>query len=802
MYVTKRDGTTEPRDIKKIQRAVAWMCDGLNVSQSDLETSVHLPLYDGVKTRDIQRTLIVEAASKISPQEPDWTFAAARGLLLILYKQANDGSMEYPHLRDYLSKAVAADKLAPCMNDEQHFDLDGLNSAIRPVRDLELDYLGLQTLADRYFVRVADGEEDVVIELPQFFFMRVAMGIALAEPNLRERTRCALNYYEIFSRREALPSTPTLFNSGTNWPQLSSCFGQYYGDDTDSIMDGLKETANYSKFAGGCSASMTAIRASGSRIKSTGGKAGGPIPYAKLYNDSMLAFDQSGKRKGSGALYLEPWHADIWNFLDLKEPGDDRRRTHDIFPALWIPDLFMKRVQENGVWSLFSPSVDPRLHETYGQEFEDLYLSLEAEGKYTSQVPAEDLWSRILERLFTHGTFWPNFKDTFNSRYAQPEIIHNSNLCTEIGLRNDSETSFVCNLTSINLGADKHLLVAGPDGQYEWNSALERTVRLMVRSLDSVITVGFIPHENGRRFQHEDRAIGLGCMGWADALAKMGIDYESAAHVHYANEVWRQISLSAIDESANLARELGSYPNFPKSTWADGMLPVDTLRHHRVVRMFGLQLDKGAPFATLDELRTKVAGGMRNSCLMAIAPTATIANILGVSQCTELPWELGYYKKNLSGLFRVFATTMRNNRYGLPVKTARQIDQRWTVWAAAARQIWIDQAQSTNFFLNPDLPLDQVGEMIDDLYFEAWKCGLKSTYYFYAKAESTESLDLSQPSSASAVAPAAPAVAGGDYHMGAGDTMPAMSSVASVASSWTGGKVCAIDAGPDCESCQ
>jgi len=817
MYVTKRDGRKEPRDVRKIQRAVAWMCNGLNVSQSDLETSVHLPLYDGVTTADIQRTLVVEAATKISPGQPDWTYVAARGLLQYLYKHANSGAIEYPHLSTYLQRGTDIAKLDPKLVDPEWFDLDVLNAGIRPERDLTLDYLGLQTLVDRYFVR---DDEDTIIELPQWFFMRVAMGIALRETTRDARTSWALAYYEMYSNAEALSSTPTLFNSGTRFPQLSSCFGQTYGDDTDQIMDGLKESANYSKYSGGVSIDIGGIRCTGSRIRSTGGKAGGPIPYLKLYNGVMIGFDQSGKRKGSGAAYIEPWHPDVFKFLDLREAGDDRFRAHDIFPAMWIPDLFLKRVEADGKWSFIDPKTCPELHEKWGDEFEELYIAAEERGLAVETVRAQDLWSRMLERLFTYGVFWPCFKDTANARYPQPEVVHNSNLCTEIILRTDSDTSFVCNLASTNVGHDKHLLTKGADGKYQWNTALEATVRKLVRNLDSVIDIGFVPHANGRRFQEQDRAIGLGCMGWADALAKMGVDYESAAHVEYASEVWRQMSLTAVDESANLAAEFGSYPQFSKSTWADGLLPVDTLRHRRVVDKFGLDLNCDTPFATGDELRAKVKRGMRNSCLMAIAPTATIANILGVSQCTELPWQLGYRKKNLSGEFKVFATTLLNNRKGIPLKTARQVDQKWTVWAAAARQIWIDQSQSTNFFLNPDTPLDQIGEMIDDLYFEAWRCGLKTTYYFYAKAEDSDAITLSQVQQVQQQAPVQPQLfnAAGDTAVyasvatgvslsfvtgGASALVPGpLSMIESAGNDWTGGRVCDINAGPDCESCQ
>lgn len=735
MQVIKRNGGLEPLNIEKIQRAVAWACQGLDVSQSDLETSARLPMYDGVKTEDIQRTLIMTAADKISVAHPQWAFVAARLLLQTLYKHSNNGSIVYRSWQDYAHEAVALGLLSPALKDDGLFDLEAIDNAIKPQRDFDFDYLGLQTLADRYLLR--DGaDQDRIIEMPQHMLMRVAMGIARCETSRELRTKQSIEYYNTYSQRLAINSTPTLFNSGTLHPQLSSCFGTYFGDSLDGIMDGLKEVAQYSKFSGGCSIDVGDLRASGSRIGSTSGKAGGPIPYLKLYNDVLIGFDQSGKRKGSGSCYLEPWHADIYRYLDLREPGDDRLRAHDIFPALWIPDLFMQRVIDNGRWSLFDPKIVPQLHSTHGAEFEAHYLQAEAQGLYTEQIEAEDLWYKIIERLWTHGVFWPCFKDTVNRRYSQPEMVHQSNLCTEITLRNDDTKSFVCNLGSLNVARPQHLLVKNSLGEWQWNSKLEATTRLMVRNLDSVITVGFVPHANGANMQSQDRPIGLGVMGWTEALYAMGIDYESVEHIQYSNEVMKQISLTAIDESANLAQELGSYPTFGNSTWARGLLPVDSLHHRLVVEKFGLDIvNTSAPFGDLDALRNKVKKGMRNSTLLAIAPTATIANILGTTQCTELPWEEVFTKKNLSGTFKYIAHTVLNNPKGLLFKAANAVDQLWTVWSAAARQIWVDQSQSTNYFVRPDVAEDKIGDSISDMYKEAWRAGCKTTYYLYGQAE-------------------------------------------------------------------
>lgn len=773
MNVTKRNGEKQPRDISKIQRAVTWACQGLNVSQSDLETRIHLNLTEGVKTIDIQKTLIMAAADMISESCPDAAYVAARFLLQTLYKYANNGSITYPNWLDYAKLGVAHKLLDAKLIDPTQFDLAAINAAIKPERDLTFDYLGLQTLADRYLLRIE--AEDRIIELPQHMLMRVAMGVASREETLEKRTHYAIAYYESYSERRSINSTPTLFNSGTLHPQLSSCFGTYIGDSIDGIMDGMKEVAQYSKFSGGCSIDIGGVRSTGSRIGSTRGKAGGPIPYLKLYNDVLIGFDQSGKRKGSGSAYIEPWHVDVYRFLDLREPGDERLRAHDIFPAMWIPDLFMQRVSEGGMWSLFDPKVVPQLHETYGETFEALYIQAEKDGLAAEQIHAEDLWFTIIERLWTHGVYWPCFKDTVNYRYAQPEIVHQSNLCTEITLRNDDDVSFVCNLGSVNMAHPKHLLKRDALGNFRWNAELEATTRLMVRNLDSVISIGIIPHAKGKRMQELDRPIGLGIMGWAEALYALGIDYESADHVVYANEALKQISLTAIDESANLAAEWGSYPTFDVSTWKDGQLPIDSLRHRRVVDKFKLDIvNTNAPFGDMDALRAKVQKGMRNSTLMAIAPTATIANIIGTTPCTELPWDKVFTKKNLSGTFKYLAHTLTNNPAGLPFKAANSVDQLWTVWSTAARQFWIDQAQSTNYYVNPAIPEDKIGDSISDMYKEAWLCGNKTSYYLYGQAEEG-AVSLETP------------LVGTDLV---------------VADAEPEGRFCSIDAGPDCEACQ
>jgi ribonucleoside-diphosphate reductase alpha chain len=738
-YVTKRDGTPQERDSIKILNQIEWCTRGLNVNPLKLVDAISRSLYTGISTKEINRVATVEAGSLISLEEPYWTFVAARFVIQELLKVATNGTLRYPHLREYLNIAVAESRVNPILvlpEQTSGFDLDALDAALIPQNDFQFDYLGIQTLADRYLLRGTSGS---IIELPQHMMMRVAMGLALAEP-VKDRTAAAIAFYNEFSKLNYLPSTPTLFNSGTVFPQLSSCFGTNTYDSLESIMGSLSEHAQYSKFSGGTSTSYSALRSSGSPIRSTGGKAKGPLPYAKLFNDLLNAFDQGGKRKGVGAYYIEVWHPNIFEVLKARDPGGDARsRTHDAFPATWIPDLFMERVINHGTWSLIDPAVEPRLTETYGAEFEELYTKLEQEGKFVQQVDAETLWNQLLTKIFQQGTFWPCFKDEINIRYGQRRsgVVHHSNLCTEITLLNNETESFVCNLSSPNLANFKFEWIPGTN-RLKWNPDLERTVRTAVRGLDNVIDIGFIPHENGRRFQENYRAVGLGVMGWAVCLTQHGIDFESTEHVRFANEVQKQISITAMDESANLAQERGEFPKFAESDWALGVLPQDTVRKRRIIEEFDLDLfSTDAPFLEngLDTLREKVKKGMRNSSLMAIAPTATIANIAGTSQCTEPAWDLVQQKENLSGTFDYVAPTFLYNPSGLTIRAARDIDQIWIVCAAAARQLHIDQSQSTNIYVDPNrMSATEIGDYLDDIYVSGYEYGMKTFYYCYSQS--------------------------------------------------------------------
>ena len=729
MQVLKRDGSVEPLDMSKYERQIDWCCQGLiGVDASKLKEHAQQPLYDGITTVELNKNLCNAARDLQTVAEPNWTFVAARFVLQDLYKQVN-GTFEYPPFNDTLSRAIDESNLNPELLSK--FDIAFLERSLDITRDYSFDYLGLTTLADRYLLRDRSRH---IIEMPQHFLMRVAMGMALAESDPVKRNAVAVEYYDTLSNLDFMSSTPTLFNSGLKRSQLSSCFGATVGDDTDLITGVMGEVSKYSKYGGGVAVDWSDLRGHGSPIRSMGGEAEGPVPYIHVTDGLFRAFNQQGKRKGSVAPYCELWHSDIFEYLDLKEPGDFRLRAYDSFPALWIPDLFMERLDEGGEWSLFDPATVVGLHETYGSEFRYRYAKAENEALAKKKISCEELWFRMLERLAAHGVYWHCYKDRINERYAMAEVgpVVSSNLCTEICLRSDADHSFVCNLGSVNLSKTHHLLQKGSDGKWLWNEKLSQTVRRGVRMLDSVIDVGFVPHEKGKRMQQEDRPIGMGCMGWTEALYALGIDYESAEHIEYANEVYKQISIAATYESAMLAREKGSFPTFAKSTWAQGKLIQDSLKNRVIVDEFKLDLSfDNCPFTNETELRVLVAEGMRNSTLLAIAPTATISNIVGTEACTELPTETVYMKKNLSGVFKAVAKTACNNPFGLKVKTAYDVDHKWTARAAAARGIWIDQSQSTNYFLDSNLPT--FGDSLDELYRFSWKIGLKTTYYMYGK---------------------------------------------------------------------
>jgi ribonucleoside-diphosphate reductase alpha chain len=725
MQVTKRDGRSEPYDIEKIHKVTEWATAGLDASQSELEVEAQLLVFGSMKTTQIHEALIQAATGLINIERQDYTFVAARLLLQKLYKEAYD-SIEYPHLGQYIAAGVEAGKLDTRLNTI--FDLDALNAAIVPNRDLQFAYIGLQTIADRYLIKL-DGK---VAELPQFFWMRVAMGLAVLEDHPTHR---ALQFYDVLSSFDFVSSTPTLFNSGTRHSQLASCFLNTVADTIDaddlapdnfqlnryaSIYGTIQECANLSKFAGGVGTDWQRVRHMGCHIKGTDGVSSGIVPYLKVYNDTAVAVNQGGKRQGSFAPYIEPHHPDFFSFADLKkESGDDRMRTHDIYPALWTNDLLMERKEARGVWSFFSPKDYPELHELHGEAFKARYEELEAAGVYVSQMPAIDVWKKVLAALFETGHPWITFKDECNRRNPQQHVgvIHNSNLCTEITLNTSDEETAVCNIGSVVLA--RHMVRTADDKHFMDYAKLRRTVETAMRMLDNVIDINYYPSERARNSNMKHRPVGLGMMGWAEMLVMAGIDWESQEHLEFADEVTEAFSYFAINASCNLARERGAYDSFIGSLWSQGLLPIDTAKQE------AKDLTQRPYNCAWEELRHKIATyGMRNSNTMAVAPTATISNIVGTTPTIEPVFQREVTKKNMSGSFTVVDPSLRHGRPEL-CKEAREIDPNWIIDPAAVRQKWIDQAQSTNIWVKANVK----GKDLDAIYTRAWKKGLKTTYY-------------------------------------------------------------------------
>jgi ribonucleoside-diphosphate reductase alpha chain len=736
MQVTKRNGTKEPRDINKIHKQTQWACEGLDVSQSELEMAANLMFFDGMRTSQIHDSMIQAAAGLITVENQDYTFVAARLLALKLYKESW-GGITYPPLSAYLAMGVEQGKLNPVMCGPKIpetaaglFDINALNNAIRPERDLKFAYLGLQTLADRYLIRNTARE---IIELPQHMWMRVAMGLALLEDNPTAR---AIEFYDVLSQFEFINSTPTLFNSGTKHSQLASCFLNTVTDSLDaddltaenftwnryaSIYGTIQECANLSKYAGGIGTDWTPVRHAGCYIKGTDGTSSGIVPYLKVYNDTAVAVNQGGKRQGSFAPFLEPWHPDFYAFADLKkESGDDRQRAHDIYPAAWMNDLLMERKDTPGaVWSFFSPAEYPELHELHGAAFKARYEELEAAGKFVRQVPAIDVWKKILGALFETGHPWITFKDECNRRSPQQHdgVVHSSNLCTEITLNSKKDETAVCNIGSIGLAA--HLSV-NMDGTYGIDfGKLRRTVRTAMRMLDNTIDLNFYPSERAKRSNMRHRPVGLGLMGYTEMLVALGVDWESQEHLELADLITEHYSYYAIEASCDMSRERGAYESFPGSLWSQGILPIDTAKQE------AKDLTKRAYSCDWDSLRKNVVVyGMRNSNTMAIAPTATISNIIGTTATIEPVFMRSVAKKNMSGVFLVIDPALR---YGRPelCKEAFFIAPEWVIDACGVRQKWIDQAQSLNIFT----PAGVKGKQLDGYYTRAWRVGCKTTYY-------------------------------------------------------------------------
>lgn len=762
--VVGADGNAKPLDIERIRTIVAEACMDLSdVSEAAIIDEALKNLYDGVTEHELSTSLVITARTMIE-QEPNYSSAAARLLLdnlraeglsfLNVADSATQSDMEtyYPQaLKSFISRGIELELLAPNLAE---YDLDRLGDAILPERDLQFSYLGLQTLYDRYFIH----SNDVRFELPQLFFMRVAMGLATREDDKNAR---AIEFYKLLSSFDYMSSTPTLFNSGTLRPQLSSCYLTTVPDDLYGIYGAIQDNAMLSKFAGGLGNDWTPVRALGAYIKGTNGKSQGIVPFLKVVNDTAVAVNQGGKRKGAVCAYLETWHMDIEEFVELrKNTGDDRRRTHDMNTANWVPDLFMKRVFEDGDWTLFSPNDVPDLHDLYGTAFEERYNHYEAQArsgelKFHKTLKAQALWRKMLGMIFETGHPWITFKDPCNIRSPQQHcgVVHSSNLCTEITLNTSKDEIAVCNLGSVNL--PQHI----ENGTLNIEK-LRKTVTTAIRMLDNVIDINYYSVETSENSNMKHRPIGLGLMGFQDALYKVDVSYASDQAVEFADQTMEAISYFAISASTSLAAERGAYASYEGSLWSQGVFPIDSLA--MLVEQRGADYISVNQDSTMDwdALRETVSQqGMRNSNVMAIAPTATIANITGVSQSIEPTYQNLYVKSNLSGEFTVVNPYLVRDlkEHGLwdqvmvndlkyydgsvqaidripadlkaKYSTAFEIEPRWLVDSASRRQKWIDQAQSLNLYIN-----NASGKKLDVTYRMAWFSGLKTTYYLRSLA--------------------------------------------------------------------
>ncbi|BAU75412.1 ribonucleoside-diphosphate reductase subunit alpha [Metapseudomonas furukawaii] len=766
--ITRADGSLVPLDMGRLTTIISEACEALaEVDGALIERETLKNLYDGVAEKDVNTALVMTARTLVE-REPNYSYVTARLLMDTLRAEALGflgvaESATHHEMADlyakalpaYVEKGIEFELLDPKLKS---FDLEKLGRALNHERDQQFTYLGLQTLYDRYFIH----KDGIRFELPQVFFMRVAMGLAIEEPQKEER---AIEFYNLLSSFDYMSSTPTLFNAGTLRPQLSSCYLTTVPDDLSGIYNAIHDNAMLSKFAGGLGNDWTPVRALGSYIKGTNGKSQGVVPFLKVVNDTAVAVNQGGKRKGAVCAYLETWHLDIEEFLELrKNTGDDRRRTHDMNTANWIPDLFMKRVFEDGTWTLFSPADVPDLHDLYGKAFEERYEYYEALATYGKLklhkvIQAKDLWRKMLSMLFETGHPWLTFKDPCNLRSPQQHVgvVHSSNLCTEITLNTNKDEIAVCNLGSVNLV--NHII----DGKLDVEK-LGRTVKTAVRMLDNVIDINYYSVDQARNSNLKHRPVGLGIMGFQDALYLQHIAYGSDAAIDFADKSMEAISYFAIQASCDLADERGAYETFQGSLWSQGILPIDSQK---------LLIEaRGAKYIEVDQsesldwapVRERVKKGIRNSNIMAIAPTATIANITGVSQSIEPTYQNLYVKSNLSGEFTVInpylvhdlkarglwdpvmvndlkyydGSVQQIERIPQDLKdlyaTAFEVETKWIVDAASRRQKWIDQAQSLNLYI-----AGASGKKLDVTYRMAWYRGLKTTYYLRAlAATSTE----------------------------------------------------------------
>ncbi len=814
-------------DMQALTERIQTACFGLgaDVKADPIISETMRNLYDGVPVDEVYKASILAARTLIE-KDPDYTYATARLLFHTISREVlgrDVATADMPkayadYFPGFIKKGVDCELL-----DEKllQFDLKRLGGALKAERDLQFDYLGLQTLYDRYFLH----EGKVRIELPQAFFMRVAMGLSLNETDREAR---AIEFYEVLSSFDFMSSTPTLFNSGTLRSQLSSCYLTTVPDDLDGIYESIKENALLSKYAGGLGNDWTRVRALGSRIKGTNGESQGVVPFLKVVNDTAVAVNQGGKRKGAVCTYLETWHLDIEEFLELrKNTGDDRRRTHDMNTANWIPDLFMRRVMEKGQWTLFSPSNVPDLHDKFGADFEQAYVAYEEQAargeiKPSRTLEAADLWRKMLTMLFETGHPWITFKDACNVRSPQQHagVVHSSNLCTEITLNTSDTETAVCNLGSVNLL--QHLKNGALD-----HDKLKRTITTAMRMLDNVIDINYYAVKKARDSNMRHRPVGMGIMAFQDSLYELRIPYASDAAVNFADTSMEAISYYAYWASTELARERGTYSSFKGSLWDQGILPFDTLDLLAKARGGYVEVDRSSTM-DWDALRKKIAkDGMRNSNCVAIAPTATISNIIGVDASIEPCFGNLSVKSNLSGEFTVINSYLVRDlkRIGLwddvmvmdlkhfdgslspmdrvpnEIKqlyaTAFEVETRWLVEAAARRQKWIDQAQSLNIYM-----AGASGKKLDDTYKLAWVRGLKTTYYLrtmsatHAEKSTISSGRMNSVASSTATAASASAPSLLEAAAAAAQQQIELSGNAA-----TDIKFCGVD-DPTCESCQ
>jgi ribonucleoside-diphosphate reductase alpha chain len=812
-------------DLDRLKGLIVAACSGLgaDIKPEPIMAETMRNLYDGVPMDEVYKASVLAARTLIE-KDPDYTYATARLLFHTIAKeilgkdvvQADMAQAYVDYFPGFIKKGVDNDLL-----DEKllQFDLKRLGAALKTDRDLKFDYLGLQTLYDRYFLHIGKSR----IEMPQAFFMRVAMGLSLNEIDREAR---AIEFYEVLSSFDFMSSTPTLFNSGTLRSQLSSCYLTTVPDDLDGIYESIKENALLSKFAGGLGNDWTRVRALGSHIKGTNGESQGVVPFLKVVNDTAVAVNQGGKRKGAVCTYLETWHLDIEEFLELrKNTGDDRRRTHDMNTANWIPDLFMRRVMEKGQWTLFSPSNVPDLHDLFGAAFEKAYVAYEekaarGEIKPARTLPAADLWRKMLTMLFETGHPWITFKDACNVRSPQQHagVVHSSNLCTEITLNTSDTETAVCNLGSVNLL--QHI----KDGALD-HTKLQKTITTAMRMLDNVIDINYYAVKKARDSNLRHRPVGLGVMAFQDSLYELRIPYASDAAVEFADQSMEAICYYAYWASTELSRERGKYSSYKGSLWDKGILPIDTLDMLATARGGYVEVDRSSTM-DWDALRKKIAkDGMRNSNCTAIAPTATISNIIGVDASIEPCFGNLSVKSNLSGEFTIINGYLVKDlkRLGLwddvmvmdlkhfdgslaPIDrvpaeikslyaTAFEVETRWLVEAASRRQKWIDQAQSLNIYM-----AGASGKKLDDTYKLAWIRGLKTTYYL-------RTMSATHVEKSTVTAGRMNSVSSGQETTSAASGMSALDAAAAAAKLQmasgpaTDIKFCGVD-DPTCESCQ